>query len=152
MNYIAHIGENSGTIKQYYLNDLKVTPAEVEFKAVKSYGFVSFVVTFFAILLIFPIGKFIHIFIKNTNIDLFLATMTITLILLFFLSFINYILQKIPIGNVKYKDQKVTIDGTTYSFYKDIWDIEYSKNYRIKFDQDAKAKYIYNLFRTIIRE
>ena len=177
MNYIAEIKNNHGSITQYYLNSLKITPAEVEFKATKSYGFIGFIIFVFAILLVVPLAKFIHIFIKDINEDLFLSATIATIATISLLVFTNYIMQRIPIGNVKYKDKKVTIDGITYSFYTDVWDIEYSRNiinsffssatlvfyiitaktknpisYRIKFDQDAKAKYIYDLFHTKMRE
>ncbi len=177
MNYIAEIQDNHGSINQYYLNSLKITPAEVEFKATKSYGFIGFIIFIFAILLVVPLAKFIHIFIKDTNADLFLSTAIVTIVAIALLILTNYIMQSVPIGNVKYKDKKVTIDGITYSFYTDVWDIEYSRNiinsffssatlvfyiitaktknpisYRIKFDQDAKAKYIHDLFHTKMGE
>ncbi len=177
MNYIAEIKNNHGSITQYYLNSLKITPAEVAFKATKSYGFIGFVIYLFSVLTVVPIAIFIHTFIKNVNVDLFLATMVVVSAALSLLALTNYIMQKVPIGNVKYENQKATIDGITYSFYKDIWDIEYSRSilsnffnsatlifyiisprtktpisYRINFDQDAKAKYIYDLFHTKIRE
>ena len=177
MNIVENIEQNNGNIIQLSVDRLKVTPADVEFKATKSYGAISAFIIFSAILSIIPIGKFIHIFIKNTNIDLFITTIITVLIMLSLLEFTNYIMQKIPIGNVRYKDMQVTIDGATYTFYKDIWDIEYSKNiiniffnsatlvfyiisphsktpisYRIKFDQDARAKYIFDLFHSKMRE
>ncbi len=176
-NYIHNIHNNSGNINQYFANNLKVAPTKVEFKATKSYTGLNILLLIISISIFFPIAKLLHTLIKNTNIIIFIGTLSGSTLFIILIELTNKMMLKYSIGNVAYKNLKVTIDGTIYSFYKDIWDIKYSKSilniffnsatlifyiispsrkipisYKIKFEHDAKAKYIYDLFHTKIRE
>lgn len=174
-------GNNShiGDVNQNLFNSLKTTPKDITLHATVNNQLFTILVTVFTVCLFlvsyFLIGYFSLTYIfsdSNTDIALSITLMLSggisMLTMIYLLEFADKLAHKLSSFNIIYKDGTLKVNGNTYQFYDDIWDIVYNPNkyglsgkltlfivnqktqkpfsMTITFTHKAGAKYVYDSF------
>lgn len=167
MKYISGNGNNQAggniTILSNLVHDVKVQPREIELKAIVNH---DLVLLFVYIVSIVSVYVLLSTFIVSTTFTILASTGT-GVFVIFLIDGAQKFMMKYSSWHIKYVDGRITINGRERKFYEEIWSMSYKKTLigngiisfyavnpdsnmpysrKIKFMNDAEAKYVYDSF------
>ncbi len=156
------------TINRNMVHDIKVSPRDIELKAIVNH---DLVVGFVYVVCIIAIYMFLNTMLISEFLKLMISIVT-GLFVFLLIDMSQKFMMKYSPWHISYIDGRITINGVERKFYEEIWNMQYKRSiigngivsiygvnpennrpyhHKLKFMHDAEARYVYDSFIDIER-